>query len=60
MKKYMTIIHAKNQTSILNSAELPYIKTAVKMRLLNYSINYQTQYREQKDHRNLKEDYNIS
>ena len=33
MKKYMIIIHAKNQTSTLSSAELLYIKAAVKMRV---------------------------
>jgi hypothetical protein len=43
MKKYMTIIHTKNQTSTLNSAELLYTKTAVKMQVLNCSVNDQTQ-----------------
>jgi hypothetical protein len=38
-----SIIHAKNQTSTLGFAELLYIKAAEEMRVLNCSINYQTQ-----------------
>jgi len=31
MKKYMTIVHAKNQIFILSSAKLHFLKTVVQM-----------------------------
>jgi hypothetical protein len=55
MKKYMTIVHAKNQLFILSFAELLFLKTAVEMWVLNCSINCQKQPRDWKRYRNLKD-----